>query len=330
MHPFIFRLCGVVALAVLCTAVLPAEEVPGQLPLATTFKGNSQFQCLTEQAQKENWAALPTGERVGKFGRAMAGTPYVGFSLEIDDSIEAPSANFEGVDCWTFFEICMGMARMIETGKSTYAPADLLAEIKTTRYRGGQCSGNYLERIHYLIDWYYDNEARGTIDNVTRDLGGAELLTGRSCTEMTELWQYYRYLKHSPELREGMKEHEARVSQLPVYFIPKAKVAAIQDKIQEGDILGIVTNKDGVFCSHVGLAIKADDGTMHMLHASSNFKKVVDETTISDYLNKYSSHKGIIVGRPQPRSKTVTNERAYQTNLKKLIKARMSRELRSR
>ncbi|MDA0812079.1 MAG: DUF1460 domain-containing protein [Verrucomicrobia bacterium] len=299
---------------------LIAEEVVGKLPLTVTFKGDSQFHRLSKRAQKENWAALPMGERVGKFGRALAGTPYVGFTLEIDDSIEAPSANFEGVDCWTFFEICMGMARMIETGKSTYAPADLLAEIKTTRYRGGQCSGNYLERIHYLVDWYYDNEARGTIDNVTRELGGAERLTGRSCTEMTELWKHYRYLKNSAELREGMKEHEARVSQLPVYFIPKAKVAAVQARIQEGDILGIVTNKDGVFCSHVGLAIKADDGTMRMLHASSNFKKVVDEATISDYLNNYSSHKGIIVGRPQPRSKTITNERAYQTNLKKLIK----------
>ena len=293
-----------------------------QLPLSTTFKGGDKFQQLVRQAQKENWASLPMGLRVGKFGRALTGVPYVGFSLEIDDKIESPSADFTGVDCWTFFEICLGMARMIETKKPTYTANDLLREIETTRYRAGICSGDYLDRIHYLVDWYVDNEARGTIDNITRDLKGAQKLDGRVCSEMTELWKFYRYLKHSTKARRGMKEHEARVSKLPVYYIPKDNVAAIEHQIKEGDILGIVTRKQGVFCSHVGLAIKGTDGRTRILHASSNFKKVVDEATVSGYLNKYSSHLGLIVGRPLARSKTVTDKRQYKRALKKLTSQR--------
>lgn len=318
LRPLVF---ATAAAAVLCATATLSRAEP-RLPLSTTFKGETQFRQLVGQAQLENWAALPMGKRVGRFGRAMAGTPYLGFSLEIDDAIEAPSANLEGVDCWTFFEICLGMARMIETGKESYQPGDLLAEIETTRYRGGRCSGNYLDRIHYLVDWYADNHARGTVDNFTRELGGAERLTGRECTEMTELWQHYRYLKHSADLRAGMKVHEKRVSALPVWFIPKENVAAIAHGIEEGDILGIVTRNDGVFCSHVGLAIEGADGSKRILHASSNFKKVVDEATISDYLHKYGSHRGLIVGRPLPRAQTVTSARVYKRNLKRLVEAR--------
>jgi hypothetical protein len=108
---------------ILCPSLAAA---PRTLPLSKTFRGVTKFQALVKQAQREKWAGLPMGERVGRFGRAMAGTPYVGFTLEIDDHIEAPSADFTGVDCWTFFEICMGMARMIESEKATFAKATSL------------------------------------------------------------------------------------------------------------------------------------------------------------------------------------------------------------
>ena len=310
---------GLALLAILRPAV---AEPAGTLPLSTTFKGRATFDTLVKRAQKEKWAALPMGQRVGRFGRAMAGTPYVGFSLEIHDHIEAPSVNFNGVDCWTFFEIALGMARMIEVPRKTYEPQHLLAEIETTRYRAGKCGGDYLDRIHYLVDWYHDNEARGTLENLTRSLGKARMLKGRKCSEMTELWMHYRYLKHSPKARSGMKKHEARVSKLPVYYIPTASVPSMESKIEEGDILGIVTRKDGVFCSHVGLAIEGSGGRMHIIHASSNFKKVVDEATISGYLNKYSNHMGLVVGRPLPRANTVSGKRDYQRNLRRLKRRR--------
>lgn len=84
------------------------------LPQKRTFIGVDRFQRLVALAQAQGWRAQPSGQRVALFGQAMLGTKYVAWTLEIDDHIESPSVNFLGLDCWTFFETALGLARMIE------------------------------------------------------------------------------------------------------------------------------------------------------------------------------------------------------------------------
>ncbi len=255
-----------------------------------------------------------------KFAKEFHGVPYKSYTLEIHDKIESPSANLEGLDCWTFFEISLGLARMIDRDASSFTPQDLLNEIEFTRYRGGICRGNYLDRIHYLAEWYFDNEARNTVVDITQELGGAVRMRGRECREMTTLWKSYRYLRETPQLLPSMAKHEARISDLPVYYIPKSRVAAIESKLKNGDILGIVTKHQGAFCSHVGLAYRDSDGVMRIMHASSDYKKVVIDKSVSGYLNSFSSHAGIMVGRPQERAATVAGNEDYQRNLARLVR----------
>jgi hypothetical protein len=288
------------------------------LPQAVTFKGKDKFEALVSQAVRENWRALPIGERVAKFGVAMRGTPYVGFTLEIDNRIESASANFLGQDCWTFFEMALGLARMIEIPKAAYSPSDLLAEIEWTRYRGGVCSGHYLERIHYLAEWWYDNEARGNVINVTGKVGSTVPMVGRTCQEMTVLWKGYRYLRNNPGLLPEMGRIERRESALPFRYIPKNRVAAIEKNLQNGDIIGIVTNQTGGHCSHVGLAYRTSDGVLRLMHASKNHKKVVVDDSLSTYLNKFKFHAGIIVARPLPRTSTIIDGTVYARRLETL------------
>jgi hypothetical protein len=293
----------------------PAKE---QLPQKVTFKGKEKFDLLVNRAVKENWRALPMGERVAKFGYALRGTPYVGFTLEIDDHVESPSANFNGLDCWSFFEVSLGLARMIEVPKPAYTPSDLLAEIEWTRYRGGLCTGYYLDRIHYLAEWWYDNEARGNVARVTRDVGPTIPLVDRKCAEMTILWKSYRYLKNDRSMLPEMGRIEAREGSLPFRYIPKDKVKDAEKNIQTGDIIGIVTKASGGHCSHVGLAYRTEDGVCHFLHASRNYKKVVVDKSISGYLNDFKLHAGIIVARPLPRASTVTDRAAYLASFKEI------------
>ncbi|HSJ04226.1 MAG: N-acetylmuramoyl-L-alanine amidase-like domain-containing protein [Verrucomicrobium sp.] len=285
------------------------------LPQSVTFKGPDKFQDVVAQALRENWRALPMGERVAKFGRALCGTPYVGYTLEIDDKVESASCNFNGLDCWTYFETCLGLARMIEIPKSTYTPSDLLSEIEWTRYRGGVCTGNYLERIHYLAEWWYDNEARSNVLNVTDKVGPTLPLVGRTCQEMTVLWKGYRYLKNTPSLLPAMGRIERRESSLPFNYIPKSKVSAIEKNLESGDIIGIVTNQTGGHCSHVGLAYRTSDGVLHFMHASKNHKKVVVDDSLSTYLNRFKFHSGIIVARPLARINTVIDRDVYAARL---------------
>ncbi len=307
----------VVAFLFLPGSAAPAGE---HLPQSTTFKGERKYQTVLAKAKSGNWHTLPMGERIMRFAAELRGTPYVGFTLEIDDHVESASVNFEGLDCWTFFETVLGLARTIEGGHYGASKSDLLREIEFTRYRGGVCGGNYLDRIHYLAEWFFENEARGVAEDITRELGEAQKVVGRKCTEMTTLWKSYRYLRHNPALRPAMAASEAQISRLPVYFIPKEKVARIEDRIQNGDIIGIVTNHQGGFCSHVGLAYRGSDGKTRLMHASTTYKKVVIDSSISQYLNSFSKHAGIMVARPLETSDTVHDATVYRKNLARLTR----------
>lgn len=268
------------------------------LPQTLTFAGKARFDRIVAQALAENWAQLPIGARVTRAALAMQGIPYVGFTLEIHDHIESPSASFTGQDCWTFFEIALGLARMLGRKSPSYTPSDLLRKIEITRYRDGVCQGGYLDRIHYLEEWYRDNDKRGNVRDITQSLAKTTLLEGRRIDEMTVLWKSYRYLKNNPELRRGMAQIEAELQTHPFRYIPKAAVRALEPKLQSGDIIGIVTHKAHVYCSHVGLAIRTQDGICHFMHASLTHKRVTLDQSISDYLAQFKSHAGIIVARP--------------------------------
>ena len=42
--------------------------------------------------------------------------------------------------------------------------------VELDRYRHGQCTGEYLSRLHFLEELFYDNEKRGLLTNITRQL----------------------------------------------------------------------------------------------------------------------------------------------------------------
>lgn len=270
------------------------------LPFDTVFRGRGAFERLVAEAKANNWRTLPLGERTATVGHALLGTRYKSFTLEIDDRIEAASVNFDGMDCWTFFEISLGFARMLNEIEPVWTPATLLHYVELDRYRGGVCTGEYLSRLHYLEDWLADNDRRGLVDDLTRQLGG--IAVNHAAREMTLGWKHYRYLKANPALLAPLGQMEANVSSRPLYQIPKNRVARIESKLKSGDIIGIISrDRPGLYStSHVGLAYRTPDGVLHFMHASSprNYGKVVVDTELSKYLARYSTDTGILVGRP--------------------------------
>jgi hypothetical protein len=63
-----------------------------------TFIGGKKFDRIVERAVAERWSKLTLTDCVIRAALAMQGTPYVGFTLEIDDHIESASVNFHGLD----------------------------------------------------------------------------------------------------------------------------------------------------------------------------------------------------------------------------------------
>jgi hypothetical protein len=271
-----------------------------RLPFGTVFKGRDRFDSLVSKARQGDWKSLPIGERTATVGRALVGTRYKSFTLEIDNRVEAPSVNFTGMDCWTFYEISLAFARMLDEAPENWTPERMLHYIELDRYRGGQCTGEYLSRLHYLEDWLADNDRRGLVEDLTRSLGGSSV--PHSAREMTIGWRHYRYLAANRSLLGPLRQMEARVSSRPLYQIPKSRVASIEGRLRSGDIIGIIS-RDGpgrFSTSHVGLALRVPDGSLHFMHASSprNYGRVVVDSTLSSYLSRYRTDSGILVGRP--------------------------------
>ena len=121
----------------------------------------------------------------------------------------------------------------------------LLRFIELDRYRGGECTGDYLSRLHYLEDWLDDNDRRGLVDDLTRNLGGVSV--SHSAREMSVGWRHYRYLEANRRLLRPLGQMEARVSSHPLYMIPNSRVAGIESKFRDGDIIGIVS-RDRTVC----------------------------------------------------------------------------------
>lgn len=285
---------------VLLAWVVLAVSLHAELPMDVCFKGEQRFYSLVEKLKPhaDKLRQTPIGERVAYVGRWLVGTPYKGYTLEIDDRIEAPSVNMLGLDCWTFFETSLAIARMANEPVENWTPKTLLKYIEMDRYWGGNCTGDYLSRLHYLEDWLQDNDRRGLVQDLTRSLGGVGV--SNSATEMTNNWKTYRYMRNNASVRAGITKLEARLRQKALVMIPKDKVAGIESKLQSGDIIGIISRDGSAYgTSHVGIAVRKN-GVLHFMHASAprNYGKVVIDSRLSDYLDRFKSHAGILVARP--------------------------------
>src|SRR5438094_235619 len=113
----------VVPILLICSTALAIET---RLPFRTVFKGQDQFNRLVSLAQSNDWKSLPIGERTAVVGQALTGTRYKSYTLEIDNRIESPSVNFNGLDCWTFFETSLEFARMLNESEAFRTMADCI------------------------------------------------------------------------------------------------------------------------------------------------------------------------------------------------------------
>jgi hypothetical protein len=281
-------LTGASALAIARPGHTPAREE------AEVFTGRDIFDRLLSLARERAWSRLPLGERIAAVGMALRQTPYVGATLELYEDREVCSVNLRGLDCVTFFESALGFARMLK--RDAHTPDALLAEVTLTRYRGGQVA-DYASRLHYMTDWFFDNERKRVLRLITRELPGATRFSKR-VSFMTTHPDAYRQLKANPELIVKIARVEAEINGRQMHYLPKERVAEGQRRLMTGDIVGVTTTLEGLDCAHAGLCYRDEQGTLRLLHASTTAKAVVLDAELATYLARVSTHTGIIVARP--------------------------------
>jgi len=234
----------------------------------------------------------PIGEVVIEMGKSFLGTDYVANTLE-QPGEEHLVINLRGLDCVSFYENALVFARCIKKNKTTFE--DYKKELQFIRYRGGVING-YPSRLHYTSDYFYDNEKKNVLKNVTRSIGGVRYR--KSINFMSTHPDSYRQLKEQPELTAIIQKQEKAISDRQLYHVPKDIVASVAPKIHDGDILAITADIPGMDVSHTGIAIWQDK-QLHLLHAPITGSKVqITEKSLAAYLAASPKRLGIMIARP--------------------------------
>lgn len=267
------------------------------------FQGEAVLQRILTRASQGNWQSLKIGPLMGLIARQLQNTPYQANTLEISPSGEICSVNLNGLDCVTFFETTLALARMIKKAaiakSSRNSSRALLKEVQWLRYSGGKC-GDYTSRLHYTSAWLLDNQKKGTI-SILNNLP-AMVSLDKNIDFMSSHADSYKPLQAHPELIAKIKAQEAALNKEALRYLPLEKIAAAEHLLQTGDIVALVSNVPGLDVSHTGLIIK-EDGVAHFMDASSRpsiMKVTLEHGSISQYLQGSASRQisGAIFARP--------------------------------
>ena len=230
--------------------------------------------------------------------KRLLGQPYEAGTQEGRD--ERLRIYLTRTDCILFAETCLGLVRTVQRCGAQATFEDLAQTLQSTRYRDGAVDG-YASRLHYTTEWIRQGERTGAFEDLSESLGGVR--DARRIDFMSTHPDSYAPLKgesqYAKDNRGHIREMETRVSALPRFYIPKDRLADVEDRIQSGDILCFATSIDGLDYSHVVIAYRAKAGDpLGFIHASTSAKAVVIEPrTLGEYLRANGRILGISVLR---------------------------------
>ena len=272
----------------------------------TTLPGTDADWAIVQEkarwAVDEGYAGLSIGDLVVRIGETFIGTPYAPYTLEAPGE-EGLVIELEELDCVTFVENVLALARFVQT-----APDELLVAgagsrqrpffsgiLEDIRYRGGELE-EYPSRLHYFSEWISDNDATGLVRDVSQELGG--VADAEPIDFMTTHPNAYRQLGEDPAFLTELREVEARLSAEPRYYIPEDRIAGVEDRIQDGDIIAATSTVAGLDIAHTGIALWRD-GRLHLLHAPLAGGVVqVSEVPLAERIQRIGGQDGVMVARP--------------------------------
>ena len=290
-------LIGVLLLLVACRAETAPETTPVRpaalhvdlpAPDSTT---EQVFKDVMAFARAERLHERPFGEIMQAVGMRFLKTPYVAGMLDEPEK-ETLVIDLTGFDCVLYVEAVLALARGIVV--EDYAYETFVGHIQDQRYRDGALNG-YCSRLHYFTEWILNNEARGTVNNITQALGG-ELLD-KSLTYMSENREKYPRFATNDSLFQGIQAMERNLADHAHSYIPQDRIRAVYDGLRPGDIIATSTHIKGLDVTHTGLVYADGDGGIGFLHASTSGGVKVSPD-LQDYIQNNNVQIGIVVARP--------------------------------
>lgn len=248
---------------------------------------------LVERLLRTDIASVSTTLRYARF---FLGRPYVAHTLEKADP-EQLVVNLRELDCTTIVETVGALTRASSVDIPSFS--DFCQALERLRYWGGKING-YCSRLHYFTWWMHDNLSKSEIIEISDSIYTTTPLVVNNYY-MSLYPDKYAFLKNNPERVTKIKALEKKYNKPDGCYIAARYLNRSKSElgfIKDGDIIAIVTAKRGLDYSHLGFAVWGKDGKLHMLHASSVKKKVVEDVIpLYDYLRKQPSALGIRVFR---------------------------------
>lgn len=229
------------------------------------------------------------------YARLLKDIPYGAKTLDKNTN-EKLVVNLTRLDCTTYVENVCALSLCVKNKKKRFE--DFCYYLRLLRYHDGEIS--YINRLHYFTQWIENNTNKGFVNEVTSPDPPFIKKQTLDINYMSTHSALYPTLKREPLLIECIKEKEKLLCGKICRYIPKDilnKQTLLNNVIKNGDIIAIVTNREGLDTSHIGIAVWHKDG-IHLLNASTIHKKVVEEPlTLYNYMKKHPSQKGVRVIR---------------------------------
>ena len=256
---------------------------------------NQTISTINYLTQKyANQKDLPTNKLLIKVALEFLDKPYVRNTLEVNNN-EKIIVNLSQFDCTTFAENCLAISRIIKNNGINQDVESFKMELTKIRYRNGNLQG-YTSRLHYFSDWMYDNEQKKIVENISCKLGAFPYRSYVNYMSINS--SKYRMLANKSNDIRLTKLIENNISRRNGYYVPKNQLIKYENKILDGDIIGITTNIPGLDMSHVVIAYH-QNGQLHFIHASSKYGKVIiSSETLTEYLMNHKDATGVMIARP--------------------------------
>lgn len=229
-----------------------------------------------------------TGDRFIQTGNTHLGKSYEINTLD-GKKEEVLTIDTTQFDCVTFVE-CV-VAQTLCKIPFNYSSFEKI--LTSLRYRNGNIDG-YSSRLHYFSEWLLQAEKNGFGKNISLELGG-ELQKKQIHFMSTNDKKYPKLLDQG--IFTKIKETEFQLSNKAFAFIPNRKIDNVLTKLQNGDIIAMVSSVRGLDISHTGFILLKNQN-VHLLHASSRTKKVeITKQPLQQYLKTMPFIEGIIIFR---------------------------------
>jgi hypothetical protein len=206
-------------------------------------------------------------------------------------SREYLAVSLDLMDCVGFVETVIGVAQAHRAKVPTYSL--FRNNIRQMRYRNGVVG--YADRLHYFSDWIYENEKRGMLKDVSKEIGGEQYF--KDINYMSQKRDTFYGNMADPTTFARVRAKEIEISARPHWYIHESNVQSIESQLKNGDIIAVTNAREGMDIAHCGFVL-FQEGRAHMMHASTQLGYVtITKEPMYEYLNRLNRLTGIMVLR---------------------------------